>query len=158
LGPGVGGSPEEGSFVKSEDEASSFNFPMPAPFEAHSGSKNISHMKMSRPSKGKPPLGVAPAFVSSGRGRKKGSLGSKNIGGKTNIKKAINNIDPLTGKRRYTRKKRFTMDNKKLVYRRYSSPERKKTPRLSDKGIWKPTDDLRLIANVLMVLLVNINS
>lgn len=67
----------------------------------------------------------------------------------------FDNIDPLTGKRRYTRRKKLMGDDRRDTFEDFSGESdvdtSEKAPtkfHLSDNGIWRPTDDLRLIVNL----------
>jgi hypothetical protein len=95
---------------------------------------------------GKPPMG---GF------RSTSTTATKGINNK-NISSSFDNIDPLTGKRRYTRRKKFSYERRDTYEDfNYSGAESDievdKQPtkfHLSDNGIWRPTDDLRLIVNL----------
>jgi len=76
-----------------------------------------------------------------------------NQGGYSKGKKhGVDSADPLTGKRKYMRRKKYGFD-KRSYYREdiEQNDQSVQSQHLSDKGIWRPTDDLRLIINTIAV-------
>lgn len=83
---------------------------------------------------------------------------SKDSKGKGFKKDSFDNIDPLTGKRRYTKRKKGDNRRETLTEDNSGDSEPEAEPdkpikfHLSDNGIWRPTDDLRLIVNMEAVI------
>jgi len=71
---------------------------------------------------------------------------------KSQQKKGIVNIDPLTGKRRYTKRKKIGLEKKQKGVH-FEMDDGRPRQHLSDNGVWRPTDDLRLIVNTIAVLI-----
>lgn len=95
---------------------------------------------------GKPPMAGFRKPYSKGYKREKESL--------------IDNIDPLTGKRRYTRRKKLGNERRDTFddFSGESEPDGDKLIKfhLSDNGVWRPTDDLRLMVNMRVVSIFSI--